>query len=186
MKVRFCLFIFIQLLYYQLFAQQIIVKGHITDISTKESLAFVNITYENGRKGVISTFDGNFELQLQNSITNIRFSMVGYEPLTISISETIPFLEIRLKRKPLELEEIVIKPGQNPAHRIIQRVINNRDKNNPEKMHSFAYKMYNKMHFTILEDTLSKGEQLPLKIDTLEKDSFIILLTSNIYFLLNL
>jgi len=31
------------------------------------------------------------------------------------------------------LQEVVVRPGVNPAHRIVENAIRNRDKNNPEK-----------------------------------------------------
>ena len=66
-------------------------------------------------------------------------------------------LVIHLRRSATELREIVILAGENPAHRIIQKVIENRDKNDPEQLKSFSYTSYDKMIFTI--DTLEIPEE---------------------------
>ena len=46
-----------------------------------------------------------------------------------------------------ELQEAVVIAGENPAHRIIRKVVKNRNKNNPLKMNAFQCLTYNKMVF---------------------------------------
>lgn len=153
--------------------QQETIKGTVTDESTREPLPFVNITFDGGRKGTVSQIDGNFEITLPSHTQKLVFSYVGYEPtyVDLTISPIIHHLNVKLKRKAINLNEVNIYRGENPAHRIIHKVIENRDRNNPEKMRSFSYTSYNKMYFTVLEDTLAKGNQLPLLVDSLEKDT---------------
>ncbi|MCL1973828.1 MAG: DUF5686 family protein, partial [Bacteroidetes bacterium] len=54
------------------------------------------------------------------------------------------------------LQPIVVKPGVNPAHRIIQNAINHRDQNNPEKNQSYRCIQYSKMTFHVAEDTTAR------------------------------
>ena len=61
---------------------------------------------------------------------------------------------------------MVIFPGENPAHRIIKKMIENKDKNNPEKRGSFSYTSYNKMIFSAKLDSV--------KTDTVKIDSNLI------------
>ena len=60
---------------------------------------------------------------------------------------------IYLERKEIELQEVEVFAGINPAHRIVKNVVDNRDENDPEKMKSFSYTMYEKTVFTIDADT---------------------------------
>jgi hypothetical protein len=154
------------------YSQEYAIRGHISDIETHESLAFVSITYNNGQSGVISNLDGNFEIKTQSHPPRLNINFVGYEPFSIAIlpDSTIIHLNIKLKRKNIELSEVIIKPGKNPALRIMNKVVENRDKNNPEKVQSFTYTSYNKMYFTIQEDTLQNGNP-QLKNDSLTRDS---------------
>lgn len=154
-------------------AQQVIIKGTVTDESTREPLPFVNITFDEGRKGTVSKIDGNFEVTLPSNTKKLVFSYVGYEATSVELpnSQTYQHVNVKLRRKAINLNEVNIYPGENPAHRIIKNVLENRDRNNPEKMRSFSYTSYNKMHFTVVEDTLAKGNQLPLLVDSLEKDT---------------
>jgi hypothetical protein len=154
-------------------AQDIKVKGSVADMNTHEPLPFVNITYNDGRQGTVSGIDGSFEISIPHSTKKLTFSYVGYEAQSIDLTSTLPdqSLTIKLRRKAVNLNEINIYPGENPAHRIINKVVENRDRNNPEKMRSFSYTSYNKMYFTGIEDTLAKGKPLQLLSDSIEKDS---------------
>jgi hypothetical protein len=82
--------------------------------------------------------------------------LIGYEPKTIypDTSENSP-IEVFLNAQPVSLDEVIVKPGINPALRIIDQVTQNRNLNNPEKMSSFSYSSYNKMHFTFVKERKS-------------------------------
>ena len=56
------------------------------------------------------------------------------------------------------LTEAVVVAGENPAHRIIKKVVKNRDQNNPEKMQSFQCITYNKVVIDFLpnKENISK------------------------------
>lgn len=171
-KTVFILFLLMQGINFS-YAQETIVKGTIIDLRTKEPLPFVNITFDNGRKGTVSGIDGYFELKSTAAIKKLTFSYVGYESYTLELSSisVAKVLTIPLTRKPVNIDEVTIFPTENPAHRIINKVIENRDHNNPEKMRSFSYTSYNKMYFTGIDDTLSKSIPLSSKIDSAKKDS---------------
>lgn len=120
-------------------------------------MAFVNIVANNSNIGTATDIDGKFLVVSETPINLLRFSYVGYEPLVIEILGEANNLVIHLRRSATELREIVILAGENPAHRIIQKVIENRDKNDPEQLKSFSYTSYDKMIFTI--DTLEIPEE---------------------------
>ncbi|PKR82295.1 hypothetical protein CW751_02895 [Brumimicrobium salinarum] len=45
-------------------------------------------------------------------------------------------------------DEVVITPGENPAHRIIQNVMDNKKQNDPLRNNSFEYDSYSKLYLT--------------------------------------
>ncbi len=144
--------------------------GEIKDEETKEVLAFVNIVYNEKNQGVTTNIDGKFFIPANANVRFLRISYVGYE------LKEIPFeklsgkksLSITLKKKTIDLNEVTVFPGENPAHRIIKKVIENRDKNNPEKMTSFSYTSYNKMIFTFNIDDLKPRDTLVSLADSLQ------------------
>ncbi len=150
----------------KLFGQGHTISGKVEDEVTREALAFVNILINDGPYGGTTDIDGKFSLRSKSAIHTLKFSYVGYETKSISIREGQKKLNILLKRIKVELDEVLILPGINPAHRIIYNVIDNKDNNDPEKLKSFAYTSYDKMIFTVNADSL-------LQVDTalLNKDS---------------
>jgi hypothetical protein len=137
------------------------IKGNIKDASTNESLAFVNVIYNEGKSGVVSNIDGYYKITSSSPLKSLTFSLLGYETATIS-TDSIQGNEanIFLKPKSVSLQEVVVLPGVNPALRIINKVVENRNRNNPEKMSSFSYSSYNKMHFTVVNERKSADSTL--------------------------
>jgi len=154
---NFCLFIFCTnpiILYSQ---QDYFLRGNVIDSHTKEPLAFVNITLNNIYKTYQTDIDGVFNIPISSEIDSLKLSYVGYETATYKITNQYRDIKIELKRNTINLSEVVIFPGENPAHRIINNVIENRNKNNPEKLSSFSYTSYNKMTFTANLDSLKNN-----------------------------
>lgn len=138
-----------------LVAQQTL-RGKIVDANTGHPLAFVNIVYNEMGQGVSTNLDGKFEIITQHTIKSIKTSYIGYEPKIIAITEKsfINPILVGLTPTTYNLKEIVVKPGANPAHRIIRKAYTNRQKNNPERLPQFSYNSYNKMYFTVNRDTV--------------------------------
>lgn len=133
------------------YSQKHSVKGKVVDSETLAPLAFVNIIYNEKHHGTTTGIDGEFLVTTGKPVEFLSFSYLGYESLTITINQISEdsSLNIMLKSKALELEEVVVFPGVNPAHRIINEAINNKDINDPDKLSSYSYRSYNKMVFTV-------------------------------------
>jgi len=163
------------------------ISGKIVDGKTNAPLAFVNIIINNnGFAGGTTDIDGKFKLTYSQKIKTLSLSYVGYEPLTYQVGAKTTSLLISLTQKEVELKEVEILPGINPAHRIIQNAIDNRENNDPEKLKSFSYTSYDKTVFTIETDTavskigmdsasrveMKQGNQeLLAAMDSIQKDS---------------
>jgi hypothetical protein len=111
---------------------QATLKGKIVDSSTGEPLPFVSILYQkNPPHGVITDINGIFIIPFTKDIKVLSTFYLGYASRNISV-DSIPIdlhnILIELTPVTFELGEIVIKPGQNPAHRIIKKAIENRSR----------------------------------------------------------
>lgn len=135
--------------------------GRVYDKNTKEPLAFVNIVYNSQNLGTTTDLNGYFTISNRNNIEFFRVTYLGYITQNIEKQDFIhkEYYEIFLEQDAYRLDEVVVIPGENPAHRIINEVIANADKNNPEKMTSFSFMQYSKMIFTIDFDKLKKTEK---------------------------
>jgi hypothetical protein len=130
----------------------IVIRGRVTDSHTYEPLAFVHVVVENSRQGTMTDIDGYFSLQADTGVKYLQLSYVGYYSLLFEINDPLEVQYIKMQRRLYELSEVVVFPGENPAHRIIRNVIENRNANNPERLSSFTYNSYNKFLATLDRD----------------------------------
>lgn len=136
------------------------ISGRVIDGETREPLAFVNIQLPGTKYGVSTDIDGKFILHASRPIEYIQLTYVGYHPMTFTIPERkTDNLLITLQRKTFDLKEVVVLPTINPAHRIIDSVLANRYRNDPEKLKSFSYTSYEKTIFTAKLDSVIAAEK---------------------------
>lgn len=141
-------------------AQEYSIKGKVQDADTREALAFVNIMASDGRSGTSTDIDGKFTLHASSAIRSLKLSYVGYEPLLLQVEAGVTEVLIRLKKTQFELSEVVVRPGINPAHRIIRSVLENRFVNDHEKMNSFSYSTYEKLTFGPETDSIPWSDSM--------------------------
>ncbi|MDR2008966.1 MAG: DUF5686 and carboxypeptidase regulatory-like domain-containing protein [Bacteroidales bacterium] len=153
--------------------------GKVIDSKTKEPLAFVNIIYSSSNYGTTTDLDGYFTIESYDKIEFLKVSYLGYITKTITKEEigNKRYFEIQLEENAFYLSEVTILPGINPAHRIIDEVINNADRNNPEKMRSFSYMSYSRFHITVGFNIAGSITVLPKK-EELKTDSVSVLDTT--------
>lgn len=151
------LFLVLLTFYKTLIFSQLSISGIVLD-QQNEPLPFVNILInKNQTDGVSSDIDGKFAIQSTEVIQTLTFSFVGFEKLIYKVQKEDfgKKLVLQMKSTAFDLQEAVVVAGENPAHRIIQKVVENRDQNNPEKMESFQCLTYNKM---LIEQLPNKTE----------------------------
>lgn len=168
MKFRLLLF-FVFITIPTLYAQEW-VEGKVIDANTEQPLAFVNIIFPQSGGGVNSDIDGSFRFQVKSNRIKVVFSYLGYQRDTLSIEEVRANPTIRLASNAYEISEVTVLPGVNPAHRIIEAAIANKDQNNPEKATEFSYDSYNKLIFSAQPD--SAYLSLPDSIQRNDSDSY--------------
>ena len=153
-------------------AQDYSVRGKVMDKVTREPLAFVNILINDGKYGGTTDIDGSFKLSSSTKIHTLKFSYVGYETTFLDIRKDHEEVKVLLQRIRVQLDEVIILPGINPAHRIMQNAIDNKDHNDPEKLESFSYTSYDKMIFTVNADSLLQVDTALLDGDAKELVEF--------------
>lgn len=126
-------------------------EGQVIDSKTKQGLPFVNIVFNQHGNGTTTNIDGYFTVDT-TQIQFLRFSYVGYQSLQTEANQLPENHIFLLNEEPVQLQEVTILPGDNPAHRIIRKTIENRHLNNPQKWDSYQYNSYNKLAFTVLDD----------------------------------
>lgn len=129
---------------------QNIFRGKVINAKTKEALPFVNIAVKGTARGTTSDVEGRFIMNWEGSSSTIVFSFVGYDKLEFTVTREMKGLQIvSLQEKTTELQEVVIRPGDNPALKIILKATEHKALNDPENLPSFKYNSYNKLYLTM-------------------------------------
>lgn len=139
-------------------SSQELIKGQVVDRKTNEGIAFVSLTFNAGQNGVAADINGYFEFKTNPGLSKITISGIGYQTVVFSVEELQKTQKIKLQRSFYALQEVEILAGENPAHRLIQKAIENREINNPELATEFYYESYNKLIFTSPLDSNSKSK----------------------------
>lgn len=126
------------------------VTGRILSAKTKEPLPFVSVIFKNTKNGGTSDFDGNYDIGTTFSTDSVLATYVGYKRAAVAIRpNSVQNITILLEESSFELQAVVIKAGENPAHAILRKVIARKPKNDRDLLDAYQYESYNKLEFDL-------------------------------------
>ena len=124
------------------------IMGKVIDSKTKEPIPFVTLAYKGLRVGTSTDFNGDYSFESKISGDSIFATCLGYNPVVKKvIKNKFQVINFELTSVSLTLQEVVIKPGKNPAEIILKKIIENKSKNNKDKFDYYQYEVYNKIQF---------------------------------------
>lgn len=137
-------------------AQEIRVTGRVTDARTGEAIPFVNVYFTGTTIGQTTDFEGKFSISTSKKVDSVSASYLGYATRTKAIAQGKPIqtINFQLTEDEMMLDEIVIVPGENPAHRIIKGAQNNRWRYDMRELEAYEWESFSKVQFAI--DNLSE------------------------------
>lgn len=129
---------------------QYLISGKVFATSNKEALPFVSVIIKGTTIGAQTDFDGNFVINSLKSGDSLVAVYVGYKRLARALKD-IKSQEINfpMTEAGVALDEVVIKAGDNPAHRIIRNCVANKYKNDRNRLEAYEYEVYNKLEFDL-------------------------------------
>jgi hypothetical protein len=131
-------------------AQTTKVSGKVVDIATREPLPFINVVFKGTTAGTTTDFDGNYVISTDKNSDSLVFTYIGYDQQAVKVKAgQTQQINVGLSASTVSLKEVVIKPGENPAHAILRKVIKNKPLNDREKLDYYQYQVYNKIEFDI-------------------------------------
>lgn len=133
------------------FSQQTKVYGKVTDAVTGEDLPFVKVRFYLSKMGTSTDSLGTYSIETYYATDSIQFIFTGYETETVAVKiDQEQEINIRLKPEVEEIEEVFVRPSDEPFSTILhKRVVANKKINNKEKLHSYDYEVYNKMQLDL-------------------------------------
>jgi len=152
-------------------AQQFTIRGKVVDKTTNQAIPYSNIRVANTNYGTSSTIDGNFQIQLAKGNYKLIVSNIGYVSDTISIRlNENKNLTIELEPTPINLNEVTVFPGENPALEIIRRVIEAKHERN-DKIESYVFRAYTKGIIKTTEYFNSSGSSVGIEVGSKSGDT---------------
>lgn len=129
-----------------LWAQETKVNGIVKDSLDQSPVPFANIAFKNSSVGTISSVDGHFFLSTKQKVDTLIVSFIGYKTQEIPVRRgAYQQITVFLKQDNISLDEVVVLPGKNPAIVLLEKIIKNKKKNNPDKLEKYSCKVYNKL-----------------------------------------
>ncbi len=149
----------------------------IIDSKNEDPLPFATILINgNPHHGVVTNLNGIAEFNLSPSHDYIQVSYVGYKTKKIN-KEQITTI-IKLQPTDVKLKEVVIFPGENPAHRIIKKTLENKEINNPDHINEYSCNIYNKSTYNYIFDGKAKEYESYKGLRELSDTSHLVIMES--------
>lgn len=124
-------------------AQEFTINGTVID-KKSDPVAFANVFVDNTIIGTITDISGNFSLTVKPEHKRLHIKCMGFDDVYADIRNDGRPIKVRMKESIFILKDVVVKPGINPANRIIQAAIDNKKKNDFQKQSSYSYTSYNR------------------------------------------
>lgn len=131
-------------------AQTTKVKGRVIDANTKEALPFCNISFIKSTVGTITDQTGFFSIDAKQATDSISVQYVGYNRRSFPVKKnTTNNYTIELIPQNYALQEVVVRPGENPAHAFFRKIVANKSRNSVTNLPSYSYNAYTKMQIDV-------------------------------------
>ncbi len=120
------------------------VSGVVKDLQSGKKLSFANIRTDNSIRGTSSNTEGAYSIKLIEGDYSLIASFIGYKSDTIQANVT-KNLTLNFELQPIELDlpEVTVTPGRNPAYDIIEKAIKRKNEIK-EKIENYKYSAYTK------------------------------------------
>ena len=123
------------------------ISGKVTDARTGEALPFVSIYIKNTNIGTTTNVNGAYDIKLTTFPDSLTASFVGYKNKSVAVKKSVSaqVINFSLSLTSVSLNEIVIRPEENPAFRIMRQVIAHKKLNDKRKLTAYNYEAYTRM-----------------------------------------
>lgn len=130
-----------------------VVQGTVNDAETRTPIPFATVSVPGVSLGVMTDENGKYRIQTERRITEIKFSVIGYNAVTRVVKPgRTQTIDVELSPATQVLQEVVIKPEKykkknNPARELIEEVIAHRADNHIENLRTYQDEQYEKIFF---------------------------------------
>ena len=148
----FHLFLFC-LLFNAAYTQTISIEGFVKEKGSHESMPNANVLLKGTTIGTTTDTSGYFILKINKELIKedtLVVSYLGYFTAKIGITANLgKKVIIEIAPEFFNLQEFIVKPGENPAWQVLRNVIANKEKNNPNYKVNYSCEEYSKNRFDL-------------------------------------
>jgi len=148
--------------------QNTVVSGYITEDETQRPVVFAKVYCMGTQIGTTTDTAGYFSLKINEKSILYDTLVVSYLGFT---TQKIPFtkgieqnINIQLNSSLfLEVDEVTVVAGENPAWRYMRKIIEHKPQNNPDNLASYSSEEYSKIRFDLNNFTDKAKKNIILK-----------------------
>ncbi len=150
LKLYTYLFVFCLFNFHLLAQQTTIITGRVTEAKTNAGVPFANLYFKGSYTGAVTDFDGNYSIQTTEHHDSIYVSLIGYRSKARPVkNEKTQVINFQITSEALNLGSVEVRPGINPAVRIIKHAIENKSSYNRDQLQSVQFVSYTKQEADI-------------------------------------
>ena len=124
----------------------------VFDTESEQPLPFVNVLFDLSIRGTTTNIDGFFSLNA-SEVDSISLSYVGYAKQHLAVADLKDGAKLNMQPISGNQKEMELVPGENPAERIIQGVVKNKELHRPRNLDSYRYRSYDKLTLSLTDET---------------------------------
>ncbi len=123
-----------------------VVTGRVTDAKTGEPVPFASVALKGKPVGTTSDDQGNYTIKTKTLSDSLLVNSIGYATRTVAVDRKKATQQINILLKPvgLQLTEVVIHAGENPAYGVMRKLRANRKQNDRARLDAYEYDSYAK------------------------------------------
>ena len=151
-NIKIIAFILVSLIFNALlFGQNTVITGQVVDANNGSAIPFANIVLQGTMVGTTSDFDGNYKITYKESKSDsITVMVMGYKTKTKKFAKhKTQKINFQMAQESYQLEEVVVKPGENPAHIILKNVWKHKKSYNMDKLDAYQYQSYTRVEISL-------------------------------------
>ena len=125
-------------------------KGRVISERDEQAVPYANVLIKGTNEGTACDSLGKFQLSTNGRPDTLFVTAMGYHSMSIPLSPLADqTIIIRLVPTEYNLNEVIIRPGENPAFEILRKAIAHKPQNNPEELEAYEYEAYHKVEFDL-------------------------------------
>jgi hypothetical protein len=122
-----------------------LISGKVIDSATRQPLQSATVHLLGSAGSTLTKADGSFRIRTNVWYDSLQITIVGYEPFKgLLQGGHSAGLTIVMKNTVAGLQSVTVSIGKRPGKTLMEKVIESKPNNDPERFHSYSYQRYSR------------------------------------------